>query len=104
MAVVVQYTTEAGQEEYDAVVAAVRFHDEPPPGLIVHTAAVAHDGRMRIFDVWESIEEHDRFVEHRLRPATFMIAGEGAARWPEPEVHDLHSLVNPMQLAGPGAY
>lgn len=93
MPVVVQYTTDVGQEQYDLVAAAIRFHDDPPAGLIVHTAAVTHHGRMRIFDVWESIEDHDRFVEHRLRPATLMLVGDRVPRWPEPEVHHLHSLV-----------
>ena len=102
MPVVVEYTTEVGQEEYDMVAVSIRFHDEPPPGLIVHTAAVTENGRMRIFDVWESIEDHDRFVEERLRPATLMLVGDRIPRWPEPEVHDLHSLVRPMQLVGPG--
>ena len=104
MPVVVQYTTDVGQEQYDLVAASIRFHDDPPAGLIVHTAAVAQDGRMRIFDVWESIEDHDRFVEHRLRPATMLLVGDRILRWPEPEVHDLHSLVRPTQLVGPGGY
>lgn len=104
MPVVVQYTAEVGREEYDMVAASIRFHDDPPAGLVVHTAAISRDGRMRIFDVWESIEDHDRFVEHRLRPATLMLVGDRITRWPEPEVHDLHSLVEPMQLAEPGGY
>jgi hypothetical protein len=32
MPVVVQYTGEVGQEEYDIVALSVRFHDEPPAG------------------------------------------------------------------------
>jgi hypothetical protein len=99
MPVVVQYTAEVGQEEYDLVALSIRFHDEPPPGLIFHTAAVARDGRMRIFDVWRSLEDHDRFVDERLRPATLTLVGDRISSWPEPEVHDLHSLVRPRQLA-----
>ena len=102
MPVVVQYTTDVGREEYDTVALAIRFHDEPPPGLIVHTAAVTGDGRMRIFDVWNTLEDHDRFVEERLRPATLMLVGDRLTGWPEPEVHDLHSLVRPRSLAGAG--
>ncbi len=101
MPVVIEYTTEVGQEEYDMVAVSIRFHDEPPPGLIVHTAAVTEHGRMRIFDVWESIEDHDRFVDERLGPATRVLVGDRISRWPEPEVHDLHSLVRPMQRVGP---
>lgn len=99
MPVVVQYTTNVGREEYDAVVAAIRFHDDPPPGLIVHTAAVTHDGHMRIVDVWRSLGEHDNFVEARLRPATFEILGDRVPDWPHIEVHALHSLVRPLEPA-----
>ena len=102
MPVVVQYTTDVGSEEYDTVALAIRFHDEPPPGLIFHTAAVTGDGRMRVFDVWNRLEDHDRFVEERLRPATLMLVGDRITSWPEPEVHDLHSLVRPQSLVGAG--
>jgi len=102
MSVVVQYTTDVGCEEYDTVALAIRFHDEPPPGLIVHTAAVTGDGRMQVFDVWNTLEDHDRFVEERLRPATLLLVGDRITSWPEPEVHDLHSLVRPQSLAGAG--
>lgn len=102
MPVVVQYTTDVGREQYDTVALAIRFHDEPPPGLIVHTAAVTGDGRMRIFDVWQTLEDHDRFVETRLQPATVELVGDRVPVWPEPEVHDLHSLVKPTGSIFPG--
>ena len=104
MPVVVQYTTDVGREEYDTVVSAISFHDEPPLGLIVHTAAVAGVGRMRIFDVWKTLEDHDRFVEERLRPATLLLVGDRLTSWPEPEIHELHSLVRPIPLAVAGAF
>ncbi len=100
MPVVIQYTTDVGQEEYDSVAASIRMHDEPPRGLIVHTAAVTDDGRMRIFDVWKTRKDHDRFVEERLRPAAAALMGGRLTSWPEPEVHHLHSLVRPLALAG----
>ena len=98
MPVVIQYTTQVGQEEYDIVASSIRFHDEPPDGLIVHTAALTDRGQMRIFDVWQTLEDHDRFVETRLRPATMELVGDRLEEWPEPEVHELHSLVRPIGL------
>jgi hypothetical protein len=96
--VVVQYTSDVGPDEYDAVVSSMRFHDEPPEGLIVHTAAVTSDGRMRVFDVWQSQEAHDRFVEDRLKPAISAVVGEDRDGPPRaPEVHQLHSLVKPIR-------
>jgi hypothetical protein len=96
--VVVQYTTDVGPDEYDAVVSSMRFHDEPPDGLIVHTAAVTSNARMRVFDVWQSQEAHDRFVERRLKPAISAVVGEERdGRLHAPEVHQLHSLVKPLR-------
>ncbi|MBN1530042.1 MAG: hypothetical protein JW895_13350 [Thermoleophilaceae bacterium] len=98
MPIVVQYTTEIGPDEYDAVVSGMRFHDKLPEGLIVHTAAVTADGRMRVFDVWQSQELHDRFVETRLRPAIAEVVGRDRDEGPPaPQVHQLHSLVKPVR-------
>jgi hypothetical protein len=98
MPIVVQYTTEIGPEEYDAVVSGMRFHDELPEGLIVHTAAVTPDGKMRVFDVWQTQEAHDRFVETRLRPAIEKVLGRrGDDAPPSPQFHQLHSLVKPVR-------
>jgi hypothetical protein len=96
MAIVVQYTTGVNSAQYDEVISRIRFHDEPPEGLVVHTAAVTAEGRMRIFAVWKSLESHERFVEDRLRPAIVEVAGDnylenGGYR----QVHELHSLVQP---------
>ena len=99
MPIVVQYTTNVGPDEYDAVASWMKFHDELPEGLIVHTAAVTQDGQMRVFDVWQSQEAHDEFVEGRLKPAISEVVGNreaGEALTP-PEVHQLHSIVKPVR-------
>ena len=94
--IVVQYTTAVGPDEYDEVVSKIRFHDEPPSGLIMHTAAVTEDGRMRVFDVWRSLEAHDEFAASRLRPAVVEVVGEERARSDDQRVLQLHSLVTPV--------
>jgi hypothetical protein len=43
--------------------------DEPPQGLIVHTAGTTSTGGFRIFDVWESREDYERFEHERPMPA-----------------------------------
>ena len=99
MAIVVQYTTTVGIDAYDEVATNIRFHDDPPEGLIVHTAAVTTDGRMRVFDVWRSREAYERFDTDRLRPAIIDLLGqEYAAHGIGLEVHELHSLVRPEEL------
>jgi hypothetical protein len=57
---------------YDALVAALSL-TSPPDGLIVHTAGFDQtDGTFRIFDVWETREQGERFVKEQLGP---IIAG-----------------------------
>ena len=48
---------------YDAVAGALNL-TEAPDGLLIHTAGFDHDGGVfRIFDVWESREQGERFPE-----------------------------------------
>ncbi len=49
MPIVVQYMTNVGAEEYEEVIERLQFHDYPPDGLVVHTAAGDENGRMRVF-------------------------------------------------------
>ena len=65
---------------YDAVADALNL-TETPDGLLIHTAGFDHDGGVfRIFDVWESREQGDRFLTERLGPVLERLAGEAAAR------------------------
>ena len=53
---------------YDAVAKALDL-TSAPDGLIVHTAGFDHtDGVFRIFDVWQTREQGDRFVNEQLNP------------------------------------
>ena len=53
---------------YDAVSAALDLQDAPD-GLLIHTAGFDHDGGVfRIFDVWETREHGEKFINERLGP------------------------------------
>jgi hypothetical protein len=96
MPIVVQYTTNVSAAEYDEIFSRIRIHDDPPEGLMVHTAAVNQEGQIRVFDVWRSLESHDRFAENRLRPAIAEVVGrEYADDGSRMEMHELHSLLTP---------
>jgi hypothetical protein len=98
MPIVVQYTTNVGVDVYDEVVTEIQFHDDLPDGLIFHTAAINEDGRMRIFDVWRTREAYEHFDGTRLRPALSKLLGQDlAVHATDLEVHELHSLVSPVQ-------
>jgi hypothetical protein len=60
-------------EMYDAVNTRLGVDENPPEGLMVHIAGLV-DGQLRVVDVWESMDAHDRFVEERLRPAIAEVA------------------------------
>jgi len=54
---------------YDAVNERLNVRDNPPPGGIFHTAGWDEDaGVFRIFDVWETREDCERFLSERLMP------------------------------------
>ena len=53
---------------YDAVVAALNLQ-QAPDGLLIHTAGFDHDaGVFRIFDVWETREQGEKFIAEGLNP------------------------------------
>jgi hypothetical protein len=53
---------------YDAVVDALNVQDAPD-GLLIHTAGFDLDGGVfRIFDVWETREQGEKFIAERLNP------------------------------------
>ena len=55
-------------ENYDAVVAAMGL-EEAPDGLVAHTAGFDHEkGVFRIFDVWESRQAGEQWMEAVLNP------------------------------------
>jgi hypothetical protein len=64
-----------------------------PQGLIFHCAGFVGD-LFRIFDVWESSDDFDRFMKDRLWPALEQV---GAADDPPPTVttYELHNTHQP---------
>jgi hypothetical protein len=85
-------------EMYDAVNERIGVAEDPPDGLIIHTGGADESGRLRVVDVWESAEAHDRFRADRLVPAIEAIArdaGMDPSQMPSPtttmyEAHDLY--------------
>jgi hypothetical protein len=103
MPIVVQYTTNVDVDIYDEVVTDIEFHDDLPDGLMVHTAAISEDGRMRVFDIWRTRAAYEDFDRMRLRPALARLLGEDFEEHAvDLEVHDLHSLVSPVHTTAFG--
>ena len=63
---------------YDAVSAELNLQ-HAPDGMLIHTAGFDHDaGVFRIFDVWETREQGEQFINERLNPIIEPMAAEAA--------------------------
>ncbi len=85
------------REMYDAVSEKLDVENDPPDGMILHTASEV-DGHMHIIDVWESEEAAERFGNERLGPTIAEVGrarGDAPPQPPAPTVHELHHLVRP---------
>ena len=82
---------------YDRVQEAVNTADNPPAGGLVHTAGFDEDaGVFRIFDVWESEEAWNAFLNDRVMPVVKPLMEQGG-RQPEIRTYHLHDF-----MAAPG--
>ena len=91
----VEFAPNGGTEtpNYDAVTKKIGVDDDPPEGMIVHTAGFSEDGTFRIFDVWESQDHMDRFDEERLGPAIQQVMGSDGNEPDRRAEYQLHHLV-----------
>ncbi len=78
---------------YDRVQEALDTRANTPAGGLVHTAGFDEAaGVFRIFDVWESREAWDAFLNDRLMPIVQPMMEQGA-RPPETRVYELHAYM-----------
>ena len=81
---------------YDAVNERLNTRDNPPEGGIVHTAGFDEDaGVFRIFDVWETREDGERFIREQLQPILAeLMASRPDATPPDRETwYELHDVM-----------
>jgi hypothetical protein len=78
---------DGSQDVYERTLAELDV--ERPFGGIFHAAGPSPSGGWRVFEVWESEEDAQRFVKDHMRPA---IAAAGATPPPPPELWPIHSL------------
>lgn len=86
---------------YDEVSRRLNIEDEPPAGLVVHSAGATPDGDFRISDVWETREAYEAFASERLTPLVEEVIPalsperQAEARPPVTTGYELHHLVVP---------
>ncbi len=77
-------------EEYDQMRERLGVDDTPPPGGLVHVAALGDDGKMRVFEVWDSREQAEAWGEKVRAARTQAGFGDGP---PTIEYLEVHSIV-----------
>jgi hypothetical protein len=84
------------QEQYEQVSAAIFGQypwkpEQAPEGLILHSAGPM-EGGWYAYDIWESPEQFQRFVEAHVGPAMEQVLGAGGPG-PEPQFYEIHGYV-----------
>jgi len=80
---------------YDAIQERLGTRDNPPAGGIFHSAGFDEEaGVFRIFDVWETREQAERFMDERVMPVVEeQMAGRPDAAPPQRQYfYELHDL------------
>ena len=93
VAVVQEFTGPAYDRSTNSISEKLGAHANPPAGLILHSAGFAAPGVFRIFDVWESEADWERFRDERLMPVVMQVAG--AAPPPSVYSYEFHEVVAP---------
>jgi hypothetical protein len=89
------------KDSYEQVSAKMGTEQDPPAGLIVHTAGEV-DGVWQVVDVWESADAKERFEQGRLMPAISALFGDEAARMAEAQPESVAYEAS-NTLVGPGS-
>lgn len=83
-------------KNYDGVNERLNAHEDPPNGLIVHTAGFTGKGVFRIADVWESLAAWESFRDGRLAEAVKPLMEDPDAAPPSEEhTYELHDVIKP---------
>jgi len=91
-------TDDRSTTNYDAVAGELGAAADPPAGLILHTAGFDEErGVFRIFSVWDSRADGERFMEKRLLPIVTRLSQSRAdATPPDAEYYyELHDVGRP---------
>ena len=98
MAIAMVQEFDAGDDRstanYDRISRDLNPEGDKPAGLIVHTAGFTAEGVFRIFDVWETEADWERFRDERLMPIVERVMSEGGGAPPAREyTYELHDVI-----------
>ena len=78
---------------YDGVQEKLGIANDPPEGLIFHSAGLSDDGVFRIYEVWESREAAERFFDERIMPAVNDVTDGEPSPPVKQELYELHNFI-----------
>jgi len=67
-------------DEYDQIREKLGVGNTPPAGGLFHTAAVGADGKIRVFEVWDSRDQAEAWAKRCWRPARSSVSETGHPR------------------------
>ena len=81
---------------YDAIHRAImgKVTDPTGVGLIIHTAGFTEDG-FRIFEVWESQEQCEKFMAEIVMPTVMEVTQGNPGPQPKTAPYELHNVLKP---------
>ena len=81
---------------YDGVQERLELEQDPPAGLLIHTAGFTGRGQFRIANVWDSEQSWESFRDGRLAEALKPIMESGEGTPPSADYsYELHGMVRP---------
>ena len=87
----------AGTENYDAIHKAImQKAGDDAQGLIIHTAGFLGE-QFRIFEVWESREQCEKFMSDVVMPTVMEVTQGNPGTPPTTTIYELHNMVEPSR-------
>ncbi|HEX2129595.1 MAG TPA: hypothetical protein VHF58_10310 [Solirubrobacterales bacterium] len=78
---------------YDGVHAELNVEQDPPAGLIFHSAGFGENGAFRIYEVWETREQAEEFLNERIMPAVNKVTEGDPSPPATQELYELHNFI-----------
>jgi hypothetical protein len=89
-----QEADDTSTANYDAIHQTILGKVSGPTGLIIHTAGFADEG-FRIFEVWESREQCERFMKEVVMPSVMEVTRGDPGAQPKTTSYELHNVLRP---------
>jgi heme-degrading monooxygenase HmoA len=82
------------QAQYEAVHGHMNVQNDPPDGLIFHSAGPIDEG-WGVIDFWESRDHFDRFIQSRLMPAVQELGERAMQAPPDIKQFEVFNILKP---------